>query len=513
MLTFRLRRPRATAITVGVIGTLGLVVALAGCGALGGLVPALLDGGTVNTVDAVEFATPLAVPPLAESTVDDGRRMFALTAQEGNSEFIPGQQTDTWGFNGSYLGPTLVANRGEDVGVVVRNELDEATTVHWHGMHLPPAMDGGPHQMVAPGATWSPKWTIDQPAATLWYHSHPHGATEQHVRKGLAGMVIIKDGAEESLGLPSAYGVDDIPLIVQDARFDSQGQFDDSTKGFVGSLGDTILVNGTVGPYLDVTTELVRLRLLNASTARIYNFGFGDDREFSLIATDGGLLAAPYPSHSIQISPGERAEIVVAFQPGETVTLRSTAPDLGIGAASAARNGGADTFDILELRAAKTLADGAGLPPTLASIDRLSESDADTERDFTLDGFVINQEPMRMDRIDAIVTVDTTEIWNVRNGMAMPHNFHVHDVQFQVLSVDGVDPPPDLAGWKDTIYLRPQVQYRLIMRFTDYTDTTMPYMYHCHLLWHEDQGMMGQFLVVKPGEEAGIPPVQGSHNH
>jgi FtsP/CotA-like multicopper oxidase with cupredoxin domain len=327
-------------------------------------------------------------------------------------------------------------------------------------------------------------------------------------------MVIVKDEAEAALPLPRTYGVDDVPLVVQDAQLDSQGQLTDSNNGFVGSLGDIMLVNGTSSPYLNVTSELVRLRVLNASAARSYNFAFSDDRPFSMIASDGGLLVAPLSTREIQLSPGERAELVVAFEAGETVVLRSGPTDLGISDAVAARNGGADSLDILELRAADILAPSPALPASLVPVERMSESDADGERDFTLDGFVINQEPMSMERIDEVVTLGDTEIWNVRNGMSMPHNFHVHDVQFQVLSIDGADPPAELAGWKDTVFLRPQVRYRLIMQFTDYADPDVPYMYHCHLLWHEDQGMMGQFVVVEPGDEKRVPrQLPTTHNH
>jgi FtsP/CotA-like multicopper oxidase with cupredoxin domain len=477
-------------------------------------VPGLLDGGHVDTIGAVSFDRPLAVPPLAESTVDaSGTRLFDLTAAASTTEFLPGLQTPTWGFDGSYLGPTLVAKRGENVRVDVHNDLAEATTVHWHGMHLPAAMDGGPHQPIAPGTEWSPEWTVDQPAATLWYHPHPHGDTEDHVAAGLAGMFIVQDDVEAALPLPRTYGVDDVPLIVQDKRFTSTGAFSEGSRGFVGALGDTILVNGTVGPYLDVTTEAVRLRILNASTARTYDFGFDDDRGFQLVASDGGLLDAPYATDRIQLSPGERAEIVVPFAAGETATLRSTPPDLGVDESAAARNGGSDSFDVLQVRAAATLAPSPELPAALASIERLKESDVTATRDLRLDGFVINQEPMDMSRIDEVVQLGATEVWTVKNGMEMPHNFHVHDVQFQVLTIGGSPPPPELAGWKDTVYLRPDIDYRLIMRFDDYADPDAPYMYHCHLLWHEDQGMMGQFVVVEPGQGAGTIEGNGHDHH
>ena len=148
----------------------------------------------------------------------DGTRVFDLDTRAGGKEFRPGRTTPTWGFNGGYLGPTLRAERGERVRANVRNSLDEASTVHWHGMHLPAGVDGGPHQMVDFGDRWSPQWTVDQPAASLWYHPHPHGATEKHVQRGLAGMFLLDDEPSAALPLPQRYGVDDLPLIVQDVR-------------------------------------------------------------------------------------------------------------------------------------------------------------------------------------------------------------------------------------------------------------------------------------------------------
>lgn len=150
----------------------------------------------------------------------------------------------------------------------------------------------------------------------------------------------------------------------------------------------------------------------------------------------------------------------------------------------------------------------------MAPSERLHERDAVRSRIFRLDGRNINYRRMDMRRIDEIVTVDTTEIWEVFNQNLYPHNLHVHDVPFQILAIDGSPPPPELAGWKDTIYLRPRVRYRTIMRFSDYVDATMPYMYHCHLLWHEDQGMMGQFVVAAPGAEGELSgQSEAAHPH
>ncbi len=500
MLQTPLRRPRATvASTLAAIAAGGLVaVAFAGCGIVG--------PGPVSTVGEVEFDTPLAIPPLAESTVDaDGTRVFELDAQAGTTEFEPGVASDTWGFNGGYLGPTLVADRGERVRVDVTNSLDEPTTVHWHGMHLPAVMDGGPHQMVDPGDAWSPEWDIDQQAATLWYHPHPHGETEKHVARGLAGMFIVHDEHERSLGLPSEYGVDDVPVIVQDSGFSADGERESMQRGYAGGLGDELIVNGTRGPYLDVSDELVRLRVLNASTARSYAFTWSDGRPVELIATDGGLLEAPVSLDHVRLSPGERAEVLVRVEPGERVVLQSKmTPDIAALVGPVAdMNGGSDAFDVLEVRAADTLDSTTAVPAELNTITDFDEADVATTRRFELsDSFEINGDAMDMGRIDETVTVDTLERWVVENATQVPHSFHVHDVQFRIAAIDGQAPPPELAGWKDTIFTEPETEYELLMRFEDYADADTPYMYHCHLLWHEDQGMMGQFAVVEPGQRA-----------
>jgi blue copper oxidase len=461
----------------------------------------------VSTVGQVQFTQPLHVPKLAESHVDRrGRRVFELTAREGTSTLLPGTTGETWGFNGSYLGPTLRAERGERVAVRVTNRLDEDTTVHWHGMHLPAAMDGGPHQMVAPGDTWRPTWRLDQPAATLWYHPHPHGETEAHVYRGLAGMFLLDDPANRVADrLPHEYGVDDIPVIVQDKRIDADGELETGggLSGGTGMLGDTLLVNGTLGPYLDVQSERVRLRLLNASTARVYDLGFSDNRAFDLVGSDGGLLPAPVHADRVLLSPGERAEIVVTMRPGESVDLRSYPPDIG-GGLFARFAGGSDRFDVLRLRAGDDLAPSPAVPDRLAPAPDLDVHDDEVDdqavdRRFELSGRKLNGLTMDMSRIDEAVTLGSTEVWEVHNRDGIQHSFHVHDVQFQVLSVDGSAPPPEMSGLKDTVFLRPGETIRFALRFSDYADADTPYMFHCHLLMHEDRGMMGQFVVVRPG--------------
>lgn len=459
-----------------------------------------------------EFTRPLAVPVVADSEVRHGTRVFRLTADEGTTDFGQGGPADTIGLNQSYLGPTLRMRRGERVRVHVTNDLDEMTTLHWHGMHLPARMDGGPQQMIQPGTTWSPTWEVDQPAATLWYHAHPHGDTAQQVYRGLAGMLLVDDPDAPDQGLPSQYGVDDVPVIVQDKGFTSDGQLvvDPEGTASTGFLGDTLVVNGTVGPYLDVTTEAVRLRLLNASNARIYDFGFDDDRQFQIVATDGGLLPAPLAADRVQLSPGERAEIVVRLQPGEQPVLTSYPPDLGHSLGSTSQRFGTGTFGVLQLRAAQALRAAPQVAAQLADLPPADESTAVRTRTFGLSGRAINGRPMDLGRIDEVVQLGDAEVWAVTNQDPQPHSFHVHDGSFRVLTIDGQPPPAVLAGLKDTVYVAPRTTVRLLVRFLRYADPTWPYMYHCHLVLHEDLGIMGQFVVIRPGQRV-RPPDHDSH--
>ncbi|MGH8881627.1 MAG: multicopper oxidase family protein, partial [Stackebrandtia sp.] len=418
------------------------------------------------------------------------------------------------GYSGSILGPTLRARRGEQVAFTIGNSLPEPTSVHWHGMHVPAEFDGGPHQMIAPGAVWAPRWTVRQQAATLWYHPHPHGATEKHVYRGLSGFFLIDDESSDALDLPKDYGVDDIPLVIQDRRFTADGALDESDATDIGLLGDTIVTNGIAVAHLDVSTERVRLRILNGSSGRLYNLALADGRTIDLIGTDGGLLPEPVSLRQIQLSPGERAELVITLRPGENLTLRSLPITGRTGIDRAAEFGFDDTFDILELRAAAPLRRSAALPASLVPMRPLVAVGAAPTRTFALQWFMINGQRMDMDRIDMTVPVDTTEVWSVRNNDNWPHNFHIHDVQFQVVAIDGNPPPPALSGWKDTVYTSSGATYTLAMRFADHADPTYPYMYHCHLLHHEDQGMMGQFLVLAPGQQpAPMPMPMGGTDH
>jgi FtsP/CotA-like multicopper oxidase with cupredoxin domain len=471
----------------------------------------------ISTVGTLDFADRLRIPALAGSSVDeDGVRVFRLSAVAGTAEFLPSTSTPTWGYtdgsyDAGYLGPTLRAARGERVRVIVENCLSETTTVHWHGMHLPARNVGGPHQPIAAGEQWQPEWSIDQPAATLWYHPHPHGETEFQVTRGLAGLFYLDDGTNPDL--PHRYGIDDVPIILQDRSFGSGGQFVLRGRAVTGLLGDTILVNGTYNPYVPVSTSRIRLRILNASTARIYHLAFADDRAFAIIATDAGFLPSAQQTRRLLLSPAERVEIVLDLKPGERPVLRSVPWDLGMMVPLANGAGGNDHLDLLQLRAAASLAEGVRVPDRLETQSAVALNSVTASRTFQLESRTINGQQMDMARVDTVVGAGTTELWTVQNTHNQPHNFHVHGVAFQIVPPGAARPDPRL-GWKDTVLLAADETVQLAITFPPYSDPMTPYMYHCHLMWHEDEGMMAQFTVVDPDQVDSAPRTLGvDHDH
>ncbi|MEV0581775.1 multicopper oxidase domain-containing protein [Nonomuraea sp. NPDC050310] len=462
--------------------------------------------GPTSSTPSPGPANPLRIPPLLQAGAD-GR--FTLTMKAGTTEFVAGKPAPTWGFNGSYLGPTIRARRGDRIRMRVVNELDEPTTVHWHGMRLPAKMDGGPHQMIPAGGEWTPEWTIDQPAATSWYHPHPHGETARHVYRGLAGMFLLDDDDDKDeaagAGLPGEYGVDDIPLVIQDRVIGDDGTLVEDPVATWGLMGDRILVNGTLDAAFQVTRPAIRFRLLNGSNARKYNIGFADGRAFHVVGGDAGLLRAPVQVTRVSLTPGERIEIVATFKAGEQALLRSFAGDLDLDDRE---------FDLLRLDAAPGLEPAAALPATLSDRPAIEVPAGAKVRRFTLNGSdAINGQEMDMTRIDEVVPAGAVEIWEIVNTV-YAHNFHIHEVEFAVLDVDGAKPEPYLAGPKDTVYVPPKATVRLAVRFGEFVDPATPYMYHCHILRHEDEGMMGQFVIVTPGTEAQVNrTLPATHQH
>ena len=235
--------------------------------------------------------------------------VFNLDVGQHKVQFLStGDSTDTYGINQDILGPTLIFNKGDFININVTNHLPDMSTMHWHGMHVAPEDDGGPHSIIEIDSTWSIDFTVLDEACTMWYHPHLHHMTAEQVYNGAAGMIIIRDNHEASLNLPRTYGVDDFPMIIQDKSFDSL-----SNQFIFEEMSDTVMVNGTLDSYLEVPAQVVRFRLLNGATQRVFNLGFPPQLPVLMIGSDGGLLEQPFPANRVQIAPGERAEIVVNF--------------------------------------------------------------------------------------------------------------------------------------------------------------------------------------------------------
>lgn len=446
----------------------------------------MMHGTDVELLEVKGDYARLNIPPILESdNANSSGRHYTLTMDEGRTEFKKGSQTATLGYNGSYLGPTIILKRGEDIKVTLRNDMSEETTLHWHGLLVPSEADGGPRQVIEPGMEREVQFKVKQEAATLWYHPHTMGKTAEQVYYGLAGFFLIKDDNESARDLPGDYGVDDIPLVVQDRSFTRDMQLDYlGAYNPDGTMGDTLLVNGTIHAAFDVTIERVRLRLLNGSNARIYNFRLGSGGSFLQIASDGGLLNAPLKMQSLRLTPGERAEIVVSLKgiaPGDHLDLMT------------------DGISVLRLNVKGEASVEAGIPATINDLPAASDNGT-VDRRFVLFGrgeiASINGAKFDMHWVDEKGIANREEIWEVYNSPdmmgGMTHNFHVHGTQFRVLTRNGILPPPNERGWKDTVALDAGEKVRLLVQFQD----EGLFMYHCHILEHEDNGMMGQIEIT-----------------
>lgn len=254
--------------------------------ACGGL--AAMPFWTRGVFAAQSVAMP--VPPLVESAADGS---FSLTLKAGQSMLTGTTPTTTWGCNGPLLGPALRMRKGKSVTINVRNELKETTAMHWHGMEVPGVSDGGPQAAVEPGENWQARFTVAQPAATCWFHPHTHHKAGYHVAMGLGGLIIVEDDTGPDMHLPNDWGVDDVPVILQDKKLGLQQQIDyaiDVMTAAVGWFGDIMLTNGVQYPEHKAPKGWLRLRLLNGCNARSLRLAVSDNRPMYVIASDGGFL-------------------------------------------------------------------------------------------------------------------------------------------------------------------------------------------------------------------------------
>jgi FtsP/CotA-like multicopper oxidase with cupredoxin domain len=451
---------------------------------------------------------PLRIPPTFS-----GDTLAAVMAEQ---EIWPGGTTSLHTYGGESPGPTFRVRSGDQFSVRLVNQLqgDEHTNIHWHGLVIPPDMDGHPKDVVMPGESFNYTFRIEQRAGTCWYHPHPHEMTGPQVYKGMAGLFIIEDDEEQALGLPA--GDHDVPLIIQDRRPSPTGELpyeltDDDMEN--GVLCDKVIVNGTSDPYLEVESGLYRFRILNGSNARIYDLAFADKRTFHIIATDGGLLDRPYPVEKATLSPGERVEILVEFTANDvdsSVFFKSQ----GNGASTGTQQG--IELPVIRFDIVRAGGGSVTIPATLAKLEQVDPALSVRDRTFEMRidhsttpmSHLLNGKHFDMMRVDEQVKIGDLEIWTFRNTSYLPHPMHLHGAQFQVLDRNG---NPSLApndlGWKDVVYVRPFQTVRVLARFGRWPGLLLV---HCHNLEHEDHGMMLNFEMVTEysgvGEEGGTAP-------
>ena len=451
---------------------------------------------------------------------------FNLSLQNGTTQLFDGDATETMGANGGNLGPTLIFEQGEFVNINVANNIGEETTIHWHGMHISPENDGGPHSVIMPGETWNPNFTVMDKACTMWYHPHLHEKTNEHVTKGITGFIIIRDDEEAALDLPRTYGVDDFPLNLQTKQFDATNQI------VIGEHGDNVpMVNSTIDAFVEFPAQVVRLRVLNGSSMRVFNLGFSNNSTFYQIGSDGGLLSEPISMDRLLLAPAERAELLVDLSDmtGESIELKSygsTLPQSAYGIAGLSTMQGVapsgynsnelngNDFILLDINVgAQTDNPILTIPSLLVDVTPIDESEATLTRNLQITApnmmqnsitgpFVFDGQSFDMNVINQTVQLGDTEIWEIFNMSMVAHPFHIHDVQFYILDRNGVIPPENERGRKDVVLVKNMETVRFIAKFEDHADDEVPYMYHCHMLQHEDEGLMGQFIVE--GESVGI---------
>ncbi len=464
----------------------------------------------------VQAQSPLFVPDtISGSTID-------LQFRNGFTSFYEGISTPTLGYNQDVLGPSIILKKGQNITLNVRNETQDQTTLHWHGLHVSPENDGGPHSIIESQNSWNPNFTVLDEEGTYWYHPHLHEHTEEQVTLGAAGVIIVRDDELSQMQLPKTYGIDDIPVIIQTKSFDESKRIQYDT-----ALDDVVLCNATIGAYFDTPAQVVRFRLLNGSTNRIYNLGISNNIVFSVIANDGGYLSIPVDTDRLIIAPGERFEILLNLtnMQGEEISImgyNSELPNGYYGAPnpSVMPMGGipdyefnslnGEDFNILDLHIKEPTESGLhSIPNSLIEQTGYNESESSEFRELRFSPlqmgpsnmvngpFGINNEVFDINEINQNVKLGNVEIWQLTNMTAIAHPFHIHDVQFYILSINGSSPPIHLKGRKDVVLVPPMGgSVRFITKFEDHSNTSVPYMYHCHMLSHEDDGMMGQFLVL-----------------
>jgi spore coat protein A, manganese oxidase len=479
------------------------------------------------------FQVPFAVPPLAQPAgkTGDGRPFYNMSMQARKVQILPGfPATTIYGYNGIAPGPTIACRRGEPIVVRHINALPSVaqfnyptwTSVHLHGSASLPQYDGYASDVTNPGEYKDYHYPNIQDARTLWYHDHGVHHTAQNAYMGLAAQYHLHDDVEDSLPIPKSYGRYDIPLIIQDKIFDTNGQFVFDDGGESSIYGDVILVNGRPWPVMKVERRKYRFRVLNASVSRSYRLALSTGQPFTFIGTDGGLMPAPQQSNDFRIGQAERYEIVIDFSKnkvGDKVILKNLGNPNNVDFPSTRQ---IMRFDVVSDATDTTDNEvPAQLNPNRAVMDLQppSATGHDQEMQFirkngewTVSGHTW-EDVISSNYTWAIATnpLDSVRTWRLTNPSGgWFHPVHIHLVDFKVIDRNGKAPFPYELGPKDVVYTGEGESIRVAMRFSGPPAPELPprtgrYMMHCHNLVHEDHDMMIQFNVGDSYPNGGDP--------
>ncbi|WP_339802074.1 multicopper oxidase family protein [Saezia sanguinis] len=434
-----------------------------------------------------------------------------MVAKPQAMELVQGQQTQFWCYEDHVPGPLIELNEGDRVEIEFINQLPQPTTIHWHGLPVPADQDGAPMDLIAPGEQKIYQYTLPTDCAgTYWFHPHPHHMTAEQVYRGLAGAVIVRSGNDPLAALPEQH------LIISDLKLGGDGQIvpNDMMDWMNGREGQFALVNGQRQPVIELA-EPQRWRLWNMCSARYLRLSLGNV-PLTLVGTDGGLLQTPQTVSELLLAPGERAELVVtpaAFTKTADVVLAAEPYERGKMSMGSMHAPAEQRIVLAQVHVTpydKTYA----LPTALRSISVLGPAQVTRTFEFTEkmdmrrmhagltpDGrvqgmdFLINGRLYDPQRIDFEMQRDTVELWKVTNSSDMDHPFHVHGTQFQVIArqMKGQEETAEpFLAWRDTVNVRAgeTVQLKTMQHLPGER------MYHCHILEHEDLGMMGTLRVV-----------------
>ena len=505
---------------------------------------------TYDPVRAENFTNPLFIPgedgPFGVLTVTD--TSLTLKARAATFPILGGKPSPFLLYETSYAGktyqnPIFKIKRGGSFAATLENGLDEPTIIHWHGLHVPASMDGHPTDSIAPGANYPYTFKVNNRGGTYWYHTHAHHLTAKQAYGGLASFFIVED--DDDMRLASAldlnFGETDLPLVIQDKRFNAAGELvyaPDANERMMGYLGDIVLVNLTPNAYLDIGPRIYRFRCLNGSNARIYKLAFMRGKEllaYQVIGTDGGLLDRPYLAKEAFLAPGERLDVLFdasLMRQGDIVFLKSLAFDTMENDGAMAMMGSSNMsgessmesnhytlrlddgleFNLLKLMVTKAALPPRPLPARLSQVEPIDTKGA-KKRAVRLEmghmRWLINGETFRPDAFPIDAQRNTIETWSLYNAKrSMPHPMHMHGFQFQILSrenspeqvqtlgVHGGGRTVGDLGWKDTVLVWPGETVRLVVDFSHQFDGDQTYVFHCHNLEHEDNDMMVNMRVL-----------------